>query len=84
MLAALEHAGQLGLQNKQQDATSYLIKTVRPLQGQLLESLKEMTRLQMEDSEKSVEITSQNVRRATLILLILASLSVVVSVAAGI
>jgi len=83
VLAALEHAGQLGLQNKQQDATSYLIKTVRPLQGQLLESLKEMTRLQMEDSEKSVEITSQNVRRATLILLILASLSVVVSVAAG-
>ncbi|MEJ1267067.1 methyl-accepting chemotaxis protein [Pantoea ananatis] len=81
--AVLDHAGQLGLQNKQQEAISYLIKTVRPLQGQLLEALKEMTNIQMEDSERSVENTSQNVHRATTILMILASLSVAISIAAG-
>lgn len=43
VLAVLDHAGQLGLQNKQQEAITYLIKTVRPLQGQLLEALKDMT-----------------------------------------
>jgi len=83
VLAVLDHAGQLGLQNKQQEAISYLIKTVRPLQGQLLEALKEMTNIQMEDSERSVENTSQNVHRATTILMILASLSVAISIAAG-
>ncbi|MHB9804527.1 methyl-accepting chemotaxis protein [Pantoea ananatis] len=83
VLAVLDHAGQLGLQNKQQEAITYLIKTVRPLQGQLLDALKDMTNIQMEDSERSVETTSQNVHRATIILMILASLSVAISIAAG-
>lgn len=83
VLAGLEKAGQLGLDSRPQDATNYLMVTVRPVQRELLNSLGEMTSVQLNNSRKAVEDNSSSTRISTLILVILGLISIIISVATG-
>ncbi len=83
MISGLEKAGQLGLDNRPQEATNYLMVTVRPAQRALLSSLGEMTNVQLNNSRNAVEENNRSTRTSTLVLVILGLLSVVFSVATG-
>ncbi|TWD43875.1 methyl-accepting chemotaxis protein [Pantoea sp. SJZ147] len=83
VMAGLETAGQFGLNNQPEQATSYLMNTVRPIQRSLLDSLNEMTVIQMNNTRQVVQQNSENTDRASFILVVLATLSVVFSVATG-
>ncbi|MCQ0899221.1 MULTISPECIES: methyl-accepting chemotaxis protein [Enterobacterales] len=84
VLSGLEQAGQFGLQNRPQEATAYLMNTVRPVQRTLLDNLNEMTNIQMHSSQDAVRDNSRNVSRASLTLIILAVISVIVSIFTGV
>ncbi|MCX8956128.1 methyl-accepting chemotaxis protein [Erwinia psidii] len=83
VLAVMDQAAQLGLQNRQKEAMSYLMNTVRPVQRVLLDEIDAMTNIQMQNSREALENNSQLIGRASVILIILAVISVVLSVATG-
>ncbi|MEW5289504.1 methyl-accepting chemotaxis protein [Erwinia papayae] len=83
VLAVMDQAAQLGLQNRQKEATDFLMNTVRPVQRVLLDEIDAMTTLQMENSRAALENNSQSIGRSSLVLIILAAFSVLLSVATG-
>jgi len=60
------------------------MNTVRPVQRTLLDNLNEMTNIQMHSSQDAVRDNSRNVSRASLTLIILAVISVIVSIFTGV
>ncbi|MBC2632131.1 chemotaxis protein, partial [Salmonella enterica subsp. enterica serovar Enteritidis] len=80
-LAALEQAGQMGLANRAQEATDYLMKVTRPAQSTLLKALDDMTQIQMKNTQSAVQRNSQSTGNASLILVLLAAASVLVAAA---
>lgn len=83
-MTTIETAAQLGLQNRQQEAATYLITVNRPAHRALLAALNEMTTLQIADSQSAVAENAEAVSRAQLILGIIAALSIGVSVVTGV
>ncbi|MBK5017182.1 methyl-accepting chemotaxis protein [Pantoea sp. S62] len=79
VLAALEKAGRLGLANQAREATDYLMTVTRPAQNTLLKALNDMTQIQMKATQSAVEQNSKSTSRASLILVLLASASVLVA-----
>lgn len=80
-LAALEQAGQMGMANRAQEATDYLMKVARPAQSTLLKALNDMTQIQMKNTQSAVERNSQSTDNASLILVLLAAASILVAAA---
>ncbi|MFP3439046.1 methyl-accepting chemotaxis protein [Pantoea sp. AG702] len=80
--AVLDKSLQLGLANLDQQATDYLVKEVRPVQGKLLAALKDMTEVQKYNSEAAVEQNSTATARASFILMLLTGASVLVAAGA--
>lgn len=78
-LASLIHAGELALSNRSQEATIYLLNVTRPAQVVLLKALNSMTELQMEYNQNSVEINSTATAHASLILTLLAGVSILMA-----
>lgn len=78
-LASLEHVGQMGLANQDEEAAVYLIDVTRPVQSHLLKALNEITEIQMENTQSAVEHNSQAVDHASLILILLAAASVLMA-----
>ncbi|MBD9660156.1 MCP four helix bundle domain-containing protein, partial [Pantoea sp. PNT03] len=76
-------AGQMGLDNRQQEATVYLMKTARPAQQALMGSLDALTNIEMTLSKDTMAENSASTTRTAFILLIMAALSVIISVVTG-
>ncbi|MEB5970477.1 methyl-accepting chemotaxis protein [Pantoea dispersa] len=79
-LASLKQAGRLGLENRAEEATTYLLNVTRPVQSTLLKALNDMTLVQMKNTQSAVETNSQATRRASLILMLLAAASALLAV----
>ena len=80
-LSTLMMAGRLGLDNRQQEATAFLMTTARPAQTALLSALNDFTSVQMQLSRHAVTDISADTSRTAFILSGLAALSVLLSVA---
>ncbi|MEJ5174584.1 methyl-accepting chemotaxis protein [Erwinia sp. MYb416] len=76
-MAALEKAGQLVLSNNTEQAISHLILVSKPSQAALLNSLNDMTKIQMKNTQSAVEKTSSTTDLSSLIFLSLAGFSVI-------
>lgn len=83
VLAALDQAVQLGKQNKTQESVSFLKSTVRPIQDNIMDAMDTMTELQMRRSHEAVNNTSSAISGATMLLIILTTLSVIISIVSG-
>lgn len=79
-LDSLEQAGRLGLANRGQEATTYLLTVTRPAQRTLLDALNSLSTLQSQESQKAVAMNSASAARTGFILMILAGLSIVLAV----
>lgn len=84
VLGVMEQAGQLGLQNRQKEATDFLLTTVRTVQFALLDAIDEMTNMLMQNSQEALENNSRSIGRSSIILIILAATSILLSVATGV
>ncbi|QDY44103.1 methyl-accepting chemotaxis protein [Candidatus Pantoea soli] len=80
-LAALEQAGQLGLQNRAAEATTFLMTVARPAQTALLKGLEVMTEAEMQNTRTAVELNSRRTDNASLILMALGLASVLIGAA---
>ncbi|MFZ4214645.1 methyl-accepting chemotaxis protein [Pantoea endophytica] len=78
-ISALKQAGQLGLDNRAQEATAYLMNVTRPAQTMLLNALNDMTQIQLKNTQSAVEQNSAAADRASLTLVLLAAVSVVIA-----
>lgn len=79
-LSTLMTAGKLGLENRQQEATAFLMTTTRPAQRVLLDALNDLTGIEMQLSRDTVAENSARTSRTAAILSGLAVLSVLLSV----
>ena len=79
-LSTLTTAGKLGLDNRQQEATAFLMTTGRPAQMVLLNALNDLTNIQMQLSRDAGAENSARTSRTAVILSGLAALSVLLSV----
>lgn len=79
-LSTLMTAGKLGRDNRQQEATAYLMTTARPAQKILLKALDDLTDIEMQLSRDTVSENSARTSRTAVILSGLALLSVLLSV----
>ncbi|MFG6078578.1 methyl-accepting chemotaxis protein [Erwinia sp. OPT-41] len=82
-LASFEKAGQLGLQNLQQETVTYLMTVSRPAQRSLQEALNTLTEVQMQNARSAVESSSDQSRRAGLLLVGLVLVSVLLAGGTG-
>ena len=82
-MASFEKAGQLGLQNLQQETTTYLMTVSRPAQRALQAALNNMTDIQMENTRRAVAESSAEVRQATWLLGVLVVISLLVASVVG-
>ncbi|MEN4704434.1 methyl-accepting chemotaxis protein [Pantoea agglomerans] len=80
-LSTLMTAGKLGLDNRQQEATAFLMTTARPAQTALLNALNDLTGIEMKLSRDTVAENSASTSRTAVILSGLALLSILISVA---
>ncbi|MGK3142166.1 methyl-accepting chemotaxis protein [Pantoea sp. C2G6] len=80
-LDSLEQAGQLGLANRAQEATTYLLTVTRPAQRALLDTLNTLSAIQSKESQQAVAVNSASASRTGFVLMILAGLSVLLAVA---
>jgi len=80
-MKTLMTAGRLGLENHQQEATPYLMKTARPAQRKLLDALNRLTDIQKAQTVATVTETSETVSRTRTVLIVLTLLSVLTAVA---
>ncbi|AWQ18549.1 methyl-accepting chemotaxis protein [Pantoea ananatis] len=83
VMSAFEAAGQLGLKNERDEATRYLMETLRPLQRNMLDALNKTSDILMHSSRNAVEVNSAATSRASLTLVFLSVLSVLFSIATG-
>jgi methyl-accepting chemotaxis protein len=79
-LSTLMTAGKLGMENRQQEVTDYLLKVARPAQQSLLKAINDLTELEMRSSRDAVVDNGIAIARTTWILIILAVLSVLAAV----
>ncbi|WP_211278741.1 MCP four helix bundle domain-containing protein, partial [Pantoea deleyi] len=79
-LSTLMAAGKLGLENRQQEATAFLMTTARPAQRVLLNTLDNLTDTEMQLSRDTGAENSARTARTAVILSGLAALSVLLSV----
>jgi len=79
-ISALKQAGQLGLDNRAQEATAYLMSVTRPAQSTLLTALNDMTQIQLKNTQSAVEQNSAATDRASLTLVLLAAASILVAI----
>lgn len=82
-METLMTAGQLGLNNRQQEATEYLLKTARPAQQALMGSLDALTDIEMALSRDTMAEISASTTHTAFVLLIISALSVIISVVTG-
>ncbi len=80
-IQALLAAGKMGMDNRQQEATAYLMKTVRPVQRKLLSALSQLTDIQKQQTVDTVSETGETVSRARTVLIVLVLLSILTAVA---
>ncbi len=80
-MQTLMTAAKMGLENRQQDATVYLMKTARPAQQKLLKLLNQLTEIQKAQTVLTVGETSETVSRTRAMLIVLTLLSVLTAVA---
>ena len=80
-LDSLEQAGQLGLANRAQEATAYLLTVTRPAQRSLLDALNTLSAIQSEESQKAVTMSSDSSARTGFTLMILAGISILLALA---
>jgi methyl-accepting chemotaxis protein len=80
-LSTLMEAGKLGLSNRQEETTTYLMNTARPAQKALLDALNALTDVQMKLSRDTLAENGENISRTALILMGLAVLSILLAVA---
>ncbi|AVG78982.1 methyl-accepting chemotaxis protein [Pantoea ananatis] len=80
-IQALLAAGKMGMENRQQEATVYLMKTVRPVQRKLLSALSQLTDIQKQQTVDTVSETGETVSRARTVLIVLVLLSILTAVA---
>ena len=81
-MPTFEKAGQLGLQNLQQETTSYLMTVTRPAQWALQDALNAMTVVQKNNARKALEDSSIESKHASIFLGVLVAVSILL--AAGI
>ncbi|WP_409076321.1 methyl-accepting chemotaxis protein (plasmid) [Pantoea sp. C3] len=81
--STFEKAGQLGLQNLQQETTTYLLTVTRPAQRALLDALNALTDLEKQNARGAVEESSSNTGRAVIFLVILVTVSVLLAAVTG-
>ena len=82
-LSGFEKAGQLGLQNRQQETLDYLLNVSRPTQRALQDALNAMTHIQMQNAQKAVSNTSDESREAGFFLGLLVIASALLAAAIG-
>ncbi len=80
-MQTLMTAGKMGMENRQQEATVYLLKTTRPAQRKLLDALNRLTDIQKAQTVDTVAETSETVSRTRTVLIVLTLLSVLTAVA---
>ena len=78
-LSTLMTAGKLGLENRQQEATVYLMTTARPAQKALMDALDELTDIEMQLSRTTVTENSASTSRTATLLSGLTLLSVLMA-----
>ena len=78
-----EKAGQLGLQNRQQESVPYLMTVSRPAQWALQAALNAMTDVQMQNAHNAVENSSSESLRAGILLGTLAAVSLLLAAITG-
>ncbi len=78
-LSTLTEAGKLGMDNRQQAATTFLMNTARPAQQALLDALNALTGVEMQLSRDTVAENSVATSRTAGILTVLAALSVILA-----
>lgn len=79
-LGTLMTAGKLGIENRQQAATAYLMTTARPSQQMLLAALNGLTDTEKQLTRGTVSEGSASVSRALTLLIVLVMLSVALAV----
>jgi len=79
-LSTLMTAGKLGLENRQQETTDYLLKVARPAQQNLLRAINDLTDLEMRNSRDAVVKNGNTIARTSWILIILAVSSVLAAI----
>lgn len=79
--STLMTAGKLGLDNRQQEATAFLMTIARPAQTALLNALNDLTSIEMKLSHDTVAQNSARTSRTAAVLSGLALLSILMSVA---
>ncbi|MDU6409383.1 MAG: methyl-accepting chemotaxis protein [Yersiniaceae bacterium] len=82
-MTGFEKAGQLGLQNLQQETTTYLMNVSRPAQRTLQNALNAMTEVQLQNARGAVAESSEESRRASLFLGIMAAVSLLLATGVG-
>ena len=82
-LSSYEKAGRLGLQNLQQETTTYLMTVTRPAQNQLLDALNTMTNVQMQNARSAVTDSSDEITRTFIFLSVLVAVSIALAAATG-
>ncbi|WP_313160083.1 MCP four helix bundle domain-containing protein, partial [Mixta calida] len=82
-LSSYEKAGRLGLQNLQEETTTYLMNVTRPAQNQLLGALNAMTNVQMQNSRNAVANNSADIRRISVFLSVLVIVSIALAAVTG-
>jgi len=80
-LDSLEQAGRLGLENKSQEATAYLLTVTRPAQRTLLDALNTLSTIQSEEGQKAVVMSSDSSARTGFTLMVLAGISILLALA---
>ncbi|MBD8165252.1 methyl-accepting chemotaxis protein [Erwinia persicina] len=80
-LSTLMTAGKMGLENRKNDATAYLLITARPAQKELLEALNQLTDVQMQLSRDTVAENSARSSRTASLLMAITALSVLLAAA---
>ena len=80
-LSTLMTAGKLGLENRQQEVTDYLLNVARPAQQSLLKAINDLTELEMRSSQETVVENGNSIGRTTRILMILTVISLLAAVA---
>jgi methyl-accepting chemotaxis protein len=82
-LTSFEKGGQLGLQNLQAETTDYLMNVSRPAQRALQNALNAMTEVQLQNSRRAVEESSDKSRQASFFLGIMAAVSLLLAAGVG-
>ncbi|PLR47509.1 chemotaxis protein [Chimaeribacter arupi] len=82
-MAGFEKAGQLGLQNLQEETTTYLMNVSRPAQRTLQNALNAMTEVQLKNAQRAVAESSDESRQASLFLAVMAVVSLLLAAGVG-